>query len=627
MDDDKTTTAPPGMICVQCDEEYPPQETKCEQCGGSLTPVVPDPLIGTTFADRYEILAIVGRGGMSVVYRARQKFMESDVAIKVLNPQLVADPSNLERFTMEAKAANSLKHPNIIQVLDFGITPDSQAFLIMEFLEGRSLGQELEQETYLPIERALPIFVQVCDGLGFAHKKGIVHRDLKVDNIVLIQEPGQRDHVKIVDFGIAKMLAEGGKTVQGLTRDGEVFGSPLYMSPEQCQGSVIDARSDIYSLGCVMYETITGSPPFIGTNSFETMTKHVNEMPLTMRGIAPDMVIPDLLDALVMKTLEKNPDRRPQSMEVLKKDLIDAARRSRILVESGRQGGYSPDPFSVNVEDSGEAAPASASFSEDGSRTGSDASSQATPELQKLVLEAVAITKTQDARHRKMRQLLLVQYGVLSAILFSIVAVLTWPGPAQDSAPGYKKLWWQWQMAQANDAENSGKTAEAESRFEAAARMADEFNDHADRKIKSLSALLNLYQKHRETQKAEQVELRICEADENRIAHELAGSKGSGHIDVRSSIAPKHMGVRAAERYSDKYIEMAEKFLKKGDTASAQLALQKALEIEEITRSADVSDVLNCANKLNEQSRSEEHQRNMRPLLERANRLKEPAHL
>jgi len=213
------------MSCSVCHKEFPEGTATCPHDGMTLVQAIADPLIGSTF-ERYEIVQILGRGGMSVVYKARQKLLNNFVAIKVLHPQLGADPANLERFIQEGKAVVTLKHPNIIQMFDCGIS-EGKAFLIMEYLEGVTLAQELEKLGYMPTARALNLFFQTCDGLEHAHSKGVIHRDLKPSNLVLIEEPGKVEQVKIVDFGIAKLTPQDGSSPQNLTASGEVFGSPL----------------------------------------------------------------------------------------------------------------------------------------------------------------------------------------------------------------------------------------------------------------------------------------------------------------------------------------------------------------------------------------------------------------
>lgn len=274
-----------------------------------------DPLVGQVFADRYEIEALIGLGGMSIVYKARHLLMDRTVAIKMLLTQFKHDPESLERFRIEAKACSALSHQNIVAVHDFGCTPDGEAFFVMDYLAGDTLEEILKRQGTIGWERAATIFKQVCDGLAAAHRKGILHRDLKPANVVLTQADDGSELVKLVDFGIAKLLPASGKEQLSLTHTGEVFGSPLYMSPEQCVGAHLDNRSDIYSLGCLMYETITGAAPFIGRNHFETMQKHLSEEPKAIGLTFPALHIPDRLDEIIMRCLEKKPADRFQSAE------------------------------------------------------------------------------------------------------------------------------------------------------------------------------------------------------------------------------------------------------------------------------------------------------------------------
>jgi len=255
---------------------------------------------------------------MSVVYKAKHKLMDRIVAIKVLHGD--ADKLAMDRFRHEAQTASSLNHPNIISVYEFGII-DGQAFLVMDCLEGENLSEILQKDVRIPIERAINIFRQTCLGLEHAHKKGVVHRDLKPSNLCLVISEGGTEVVKIVDFGIAKLMPEGGKDQTRLTQTGEVFGSPLYMSPEQCMARPIDSRSDIYSLGCLMYECLTGSVPLEGETAYETMTMHVSKNPESFAKKAPDLQINRSIEAMVFRCLEKNPEDRYQSAAEVMADL------------------------------------------------------------------------------------------------------------------------------------------------------------------------------------------------------------------------------------------------------------------------------------------------------------------
>jgi len=310
-------------ICPKCSATFENIWSSCPYDGLELQPQNKDPLLGKVFAEQYEIISVLGTGGMSVVYKARHNLMDRIVAIKLLHGQ--ADHLAVERFKQEAKAASSLNHPNIISVYDFGMI-GTQAYLVMDCIEGTNLNDVLEQEKHITPDRAVPIFRQTCEGLEHAHKKGIIHRDLKPSNLCLVIGEDKVEHVKIVDFGIAKLLPQQGKQQIQLTQTGEIFGSPMYMSPEQCLAQPLDVRSDIYSLGCLMYESLTGVPPLLGETAYDTMTMHVNTAPAEFAKVAPHLRIDKSIEALVFRCLEKKPEERYQFRDLF----VPAAVRARV---------------------------------------------------------------------------------------------------------------------------------------------------------------------------------------------------------------------------------------------------------------------------------------------------------
>ena len=258
---------------------------------------------------------------MSIVYKARHRFMDRIVAIKLLRSSMISEAQSIERFKQEAQAVALLTHPNIVSVYDFGIVDGVLPFLVMDYLEGTNLGEVLEKEGHLSVERAVRIFRQVCEGLEQAHQKGIVHRDLKPSNICLVKDEKGHEVAKIVDFGVAKVMPRDGAGRLQLTQTGQVVGSPLFMSPEQCAAKPLDARSDIYSLGCVMYYALTGALPINGITEFDTMSKHVNDQPKGFKAVAPQLSIDESLEATVFRCLEKQPDDRYQSVSEILSDL------------------------------------------------------------------------------------------------------------------------------------------------------------------------------------------------------------------------------------------------------------------------------------------------------------------
>lgn len=289
--------------------------------------VVDDGIVsGTTLLDRYEIVELVGKGGMGTVYKARHTLIDNFVAIKVMHPHLLNDAGSQERFKAEAKAAIGLRHERLMAVTDFGSTPAGHPLIVMEFVDGKGLDQILDEQKYLSVEEFFEIFAQVCDGLAYVHEKGVVHRDIKPSNIMLTKSTDDSSATKwlvhIVDFGIAKVLPGGKGAVQHLTQTGEIFGSPLYMSPEQCKGREVDARSDIYSLGCVMFEALTGSPPHQGESAIETLMLHVNQRAPKLTDRRASIGDVEELEKIVAAALSVVPESRYQTINHLKKDLV-----------------------------------------------------------------------------------------------------------------------------------------------------------------------------------------------------------------------------------------------------------------------------------------------------------------
>lgn len=291
-------------------------------CPNDGTSMVPDLVPGAVVANRYEIVEEVGRGGMSNIYKAKQLQLDRCVALKMLHTYLLTDTSHLKRFAREARTVSQLAHPNIVAVHDFGITNHGQPFLIMDYLERGSLSDHISKCGPLKPDQAIAWLAPVCNGFAHAHSKGILHRDIKPSNLMLDVDATGKTTVKIVDFGIAKLAAVDEKEAQKLTKTGEVIGSPYYMSPEQCIGAELDPRSDIYSMGCVLYEALAGQPPYRGANSLETIYKQSHEGPPRIKGI------PNVLENVVLKALAKDPAQRFQSMLEFERAL-DAVRTGK----------------------------------------------------------------------------------------------------------------------------------------------------------------------------------------------------------------------------------------------------------------------------------------------------------
>ncbi len=298
------------------DDGFPAAENECYDMSEILESISAP--IGTIIGGKYQIIDYVGHGGMSTVYKARQQPIDKIVALKLLLSHLSRDEESVQRFFREAKAAGQISHPNVVNVFDFGITSEQRPYLVMDFVEGKNLEDILDEREKLPYQEAIPIFIEVCSGLAAAHECGIVHRDIKPSNIVIQNVNGGGQKVRIVDFGIAKMIdAES----QHLTKTGEVFGSPLYMSPEQCEGRTLDGRSDIYGLGVVFYQTLCGKAPLVGQTALETMRKHMTELPESLQKNPEAGPIPLELENVIFKMMAKDRDKRYASTLEIKHDL------------------------------------------------------------------------------------------------------------------------------------------------------------------------------------------------------------------------------------------------------------------------------------------------------------------
>lgn len=294
-----------------------------------------DPHEGLVFGDKYRIDKRIGKGAMAVVYKATQLPIERVVALKVLNRSSSNDPFAVKRFYREAKTLSALKHRNILNILDVGETETSQPYFVMEYLDGITLEQLIEKRGAVPISRAVPIFCQICEGMFYAHGKGIIHRDLKPGNIMLVNQDKSDELVKLVDFGIVKIKNRAQLLAsQKLTQKGEIWGSPVYMSPEQCMGKELDPRSDVYSLGLLMYESLLAVTPVQAENIGSIVRKQLSEMPQDFKTAAPLLRIPEALEQIIFKAIQKNPESRHANMDELRAELENFGRKHGLRIRS-----------------------------------------------------------------------------------------------------------------------------------------------------------------------------------------------------------------------------------------------------------------------------------------------------
>ena len=360
------------MNCPSCSTETAPHAQFCAACGNVLPrETAGDPYIGQVVARKYRVDKLLGEGGMGRVYRANQLVLEKPVVLKLLHPTLQKDARTVARFQREAKAASRLNHPNSIDVLDFGQTDDGALFIAMEFVDGRDLHQVLTEDWPLSEPRVIRIVTQVLSALADAHQAGVIHRDLKPENVmVMARRGGESDVVKVLDFGIAKIIDGSSEEGPSLTRTGFVCGTPEYMSPEQARGAPLDARSDLYSVGVLLYQMVTRQLPFSSDSAMGYATKHLTEDPRPPNVLRPGCSSREL-EAVILWALRKEPADRPQTAEAFLESLnllpaaeaVHAPRTARVPIPLGMVG-------SGSAEDSLARAPTVASGKRPARRSG-----------------------------------------------------------------------------------------------------------------------------------------------------------------------------------------------------------------------------------------------------------------
>jgi serine/threonine protein kinase len=428
-----------GVFTLSCDYTMSDNSSASTSENPGTGRKVDDPLVGSVVADRYLILSKLGAGGMCVVYKAKHQFMNRTVALKMLHSRLLDNTSSVKRFQQEAEAISLLSHANLVTAFDFGVLPEGQPYLVMDCADGSSLAEFINQHDNLPVERAVPIFIQIAGAISHAHHKGVMHRDLKPSNIILSKAEDGTDQAKVVDFGIATFLPESGLTREKLTQTGEFFGSCEYMSPEQCRGMKVDPRADIYSLGCVMYEALSGLAPFTGDNPFEIFQKHINEEALPFSRVRRDLHVPAPLENMILKALSKEPEDRYQSMEQLKLDLA--------LFEDA----YKADPA-----------------------------------LLVPLADTTPFTVTSDEPKR--RSMVAEIMAMLVAVM-ALAIILNWDSVTSVFSGGREAAQWAKFDRAGQHAFDAGKYTEAETQFRLAVEQAERLGEHDQRLVISLRKL------------------------------------------------------------------------------------------------------------------------------------------
>lgn len=436
-------------VCPRCAEET--EHELCPHDGAQTFPVQVAQQTypaGTIIGGRYQVQQVIGIGGFGAVYRCTQLNMNQTVAVKVLRNEHLTSLEHVKRFTREAQSVSRLKHPNTIHIFDFGSHTDGALYVAMEFLEGETLAQRLDDHGRIYWETMVQIAVQVCHSLTEAHAIGLVHRDLKPENIMLMPVAGDPNFVKVLDFGIAKMQKDPAKPGEAsLTEAGMIMGTPTYMAPEQAKGEEVDARADVYALGVLMYEALTGHPPFQDETAMKVLVAHIKDpvRPFARRGDADEP--PPELEQVVLQCLEKEPSRRPASTVQLVDRLMLSTRRAREANQALANAGDHPTTqveavAGATVSMGGVHSPSSPSYPVQAARStpapaGSPApNSEESPEFAAMGERAPVGDRSAAAK----RTPLLVAGGALVAVAAGVAVALTVLGPRQQPASAAAKV-------------------------------------------------------------------------------------------------------------------------------------------------------------------------------------------
>lgn len=593
-------------FCRACHWFFEEDRETCPRDSFPLTPYDPASVVGCVVGGKYKIEKPLVPVGNVIAGSGTDQESGESVAIRAYGK----DHVDVDAFIQTVSVWKSLDHGNIAPIIDTGVDDQGLVYVVSKFFYGQTLASFVDDNGPASPDLALHLLRQIATGLDYLRANGIVHQAVMPANILIIEDGQIPHHARLFNWALpSNCFKQAG--VEGP--------SPLYRSPESIDGAPPTVASDVYSIGCTIFEIITGVPPFPGSSEALILQRQKEELPLTIAGTAPELSIPGMVDEMVMKCLDKNPGARYQDYESLIKDLLDAARQSRIFLPGSREDAYEVQAYGQKASTenlASEAAPAEEAVDSAEEIETKEAEDELPPETREELEDTI----------KGLRSHVYTLTGIAIVVVVGLALVMGYEGSAEDHGPFWKKLLWQYQMSQGDAALKKQDFKAAAASYEQAQSLADDFKDDQDRKLKTLKGLLSLYEAQGNDKEAHAYRQEIVELDKQRLEglFKDADSDAERVKDVDLSVA--NMSRKTAEEYSQKFIARAEEYLKKKQPRKAESFLLKAISVEEKVETGGHHACVECANRLAEEARPGEHLAEITDLLERSLALSDQRH-
>lgn len=598
-------------FCRACHWFFEEDRKTCPRDSFPLTPYDPAPVVGCVVGGRYKIEKPLVPVGNVIAGSGTDLQSGESVAIRAYGK----DNVDVDAFIQTVSVWKSLDHANIAPIIDIGVDEQSLVYVISKFFYGQTLARFVDDNGPASPDLALHLLRQIASGLGYLRANGIVHQAIMPANILIVDD-GQIPHQARVFNWLLPSNCFKQAGIEGP--------SPLYRSPESIDGAPPTVASDIYSIGCTIFEIITGVPPFSGSSEADILQRQKEELPLTIAGTAPELSIPGMVDEMVMKCLDKNPGARYQDYETLIKDLLDAARQSRIFLPGGGDDAYEVQAYGQKTSTASlpsESAPAGET---------SESAEKAYPEeadTKEAEDELAPETREElESTIKGLRSHVYTLTGIAIVVLVGLALVMGYEGSEEDHGPLWKKLLWQYQMSQGDEALAKRDFKAAAASYEQAQGLADDFQDDQDRKLKTLKGLLSLYEAQGDEKEAHAYRQEIVELDKQRLEGLFKDAESDADQVRDVDLSVTNMSAKTAEEYSRKFIARADEYIRKKQPKKAESFLLKALSVEEKAETGGHHACVECANRLAEEARPGEHLAEITDLLERSLALSDQRH-